>query len=62
MVHDNGHADWDRGAIATVTVEFTHVVSLSMIRIFNYNKSRTHCTRGVRNCRLRFDGKVIFEG
>ncbi|ETO61382.1 hypothetical protein F444_20602 [Phytophthora nicotianae P1976] len=53
-------------------------VSVSMIRIWNYNKSRTHTCRGVREARLVFydhiptvlsgieskmtDGNVIFEG
>lgn len=48
--------------IATITIEFDNDISLSMIRIFNYNKSRTHVQRGVRFCRLTLDGSNIFEG
>jgi hypothetical protein len=61
MKPDAGHVDWDADVLATVTIEFASVVSLSMVRIFNYNKSRAHCTRGVRTCRLRLDGNIIFE-
>ena len=35
---------------------------LYQVRIFNYNKSRIHCARGMRRCRLRLDDAVIFEG
>lgn len=48
--------------IATITVTFTRAVSLSMLRIFNYNKSRTYSYRGVRCCRIFLDNQVIFNG
>lgn len=48
--------------IATVTLEFSEELPISMIRIWNYNKSRTHCLRGVRRARLLLDSKVIFDG
>lgn len=48
--------------VASVTITFTTDVSLSMIRIFNYNKSRTYSYRGVRCCRILFDDRVIFKG
>jgi len=48
--------------LATVTVTFSREVSLSMIRIFNYNKSRTYSFRGVRSCRILMDELLIFHG
>lgn len=55
-----------------VVLEMNQPVAISMVRIWNYNKSRTHTARGVRNARLilsdcRLDGQseggsVIFEG
>lgn len=48
--------------LATVTVTFSREVSLSMIRVFNYNKSRTYSFRGVRSCRILMDELLIFHG
>lgn len=48
--------------VATVTIVFTRVVSLSLVRLWNYNKSRTHSHRGVKRTRLQLDKNVIFEG
>jgi hypothetical protein len=48
--------------VATITIVFTSLTSLSLVRIWNYNKSRTHCFRGVRRARMKLDKKVIFEG
>ena len=49
-------------AIATITLAFQSPLTLSMIRVWNYNKSRTHCSRGVRLCRMYLDETKIFEG
>ena len=50
-------------AIASVTIQFKdHQQTVSMIRIFNFNKSRTHNQRGVKACKFKLDHKVIFEG
>lgn len=35
---------------------------LSMIRIWNYSKSRTHASRGIRHITLHLDGRLIFFG
>jgi hypothetical protein len=35
---------------------------ISMIRIWNYNKSRIHSTRGVRHISIEMDKKIIFLG
>lgn len=43
-------------------MSFTEDTTLSMIRIWNYNKSRIHSYRGVRGVRISLNGVVIFEG
>jgi hypothetical protein len=52
----------DENSIANITITFEKETTLSMLRMFNYNKSRTHSHRGVKNCRIYFDDKVIFDG
>eukprot|EP00602_Paraphysomonas_sp_CaronLab_P009978 CAMPEP_0185037942 /NCGR_PEP_ID=MMETSP1103-20130426/32999_1 /TAXON_ID=36769 /ORGANISM="Paraphysomonas bandaiensis, Strain Caron Lab Isolate" /LENGTH=1795 /DNA_ID=CAMNT_0027576163 /DNA_START=144 /DNA_END=5534 /DNA_ORIENTATION=- len=47
---------------ATITITFSKFTTLSLVRVWNYNKSRTHCYRGVRRCRMKLDSRVIFEG
>lgn len=49
-------------AIAIIEIEFTNVIHPSLIRVFNFNKSRTHSFRGVRSCCLKLDETVIFKG
>ena len=48
--------------LATITIKFSEPTTLSMIRIFNYNKSRTYAHRGVRSCRILLDDAVIYAG
>ena len=36
--------------------------TLSMIRIWNYNKSRVHTNRGARYLEVKLDSRVIFKG
>ena len=36
--------------------------TISMIRIWNYNKSRIHSYRGARLVTCELDGKTIFRG
>src|SRR5690554_4908280 len=55
-------APFNAGGDHYITVNFGDAVTLSMIRIWNYNKSRTHAYRGVRVVRLSLDDRVIFEG
>lgn len=47
---------------ATILIEFSSVISLSLVRIWNYNKSRTHCYRGAKRIRLKMDEVIVFEG
>ena len=48
--------------IASISIALTRVTAVSMIRIFNYNKSRTHSYRGVKRLRIKLDEAVIFSG
>eukprot|EP01041_Mallomonas_annulata_P001688 gene1688-3265_t len=53
---------YDEELVAVITIELEVETQLSMIRVWNYNKSRTHCYRGVRRCRIKFDGADVFDG
>jgi len=46
----------------TVTVDLERKMGLSMIRVWNYNKSRLHSSRGVRDMEILLDGEPIFVG
>jgi hypothetical protein len=37
-------------------------VVLSLLRLWNYNRSRTHASRGVRRVQLRLDDRLVFDG
>lgn len=43
-------------------LEFEEEAEVAMIRIWNYNKSRIHSTRGARFIEMALDGKLIFIG
>jgi len=45
-----------------VELQFDDEINIAMIRIWNYNKSRIHSTRGARFVELALDGKLIFIG
>ena len=49
-------------SIASVTITFSEEVALSMLRVWNYNKSRTYARRGVRCCRITLDDTLIYNG
>lgn len=62
-------APYTAGVDHHITLDFGKSTSLSMVRVWNYNKSRAHTFRGVREVRLvlfsspKSDaGIVIFEG
>ena len=55
-------APFTPGKVNTITVTFDARVSLSMIRVWNYNKSRIHSYRGVRLVCVELDGTRVFEG
>ena len=50
------------GLVATITVRFNKSTQLSFMRIFNYNKSRAHNQRGVKQCKILLDENKIYEG
>ncbi|KAG7210222.1 hypothetical protein KM043_011772 [Ampulex compressa] len=41
---------------------FQETITVAMIRIWNYNKSRIHSYRGARNISIKLDNIVIFHG
>ncbi|KAK9888341.1 hypothetical protein WA026_000596 [Henosepilachna vigintioctopunctata] len=45
-----------------IKIVFQHSVTLGMIRIWNYNKSRIHSYRGVKDLLMYLDEKLIFQG
>lgn len=53
---------YDEPLVAVITVDLRQATTLSLIRVWNYNKSRTHCYRGVRRCRIKLDDAVVFDG
>jgi hypothetical protein len=53
----------EQGApLALIRLEFVSITNLAMIRIYNFNKSRTHNQRGVKTICIDFDGVVVFSG
>ena len=51
MTCDDAHvwlAPYTPGAKHTVTITFDSTVTLGMLRVWNYNKSRIHSLRGAR--------------
>lgn len=55
-------APFTSGSDHFIHVEFDHSVSLSMLRIWNYNKSRIHSYRGARYVEIALDDTFIFKG
>ena len=52
----------EEAVIAVIEIQFCNVIKPSLIRVFNFNKSRTHSFRGVRKCCLRLDDSIVFKG
>eukprot|EP00927_Polykrikos_kofoidii_P076589 TRINITY_DN73654_c0_g1_i1.p1 TRINITY_DN73654_c0_g1~~TRINITY_DN73654_c0_g1_i1.p1 ORF type:complete len:1461 (+),score=257.73 TRINITY_DN73654_c0_g1_i1:63-4445(+) len=50
------------GRVHSITVDLEHTMGISMIRIWNYNKSRLHSSRGVKDLEILFDGRAVFAG
>jgi hypothetical protein len=46
----------------TISMELETICQISMIRVWNYNKSRIHSYRGARMITIDLDGKLIFKG
>ena len=45
-----------------ITLSFPQLTTVSMIRIWNYNKSRIHSYRGVRLLSCSLDERLVFRG
>lgn len=50
------------GKRCEITLDFGEMQHLAMIRVWNYNKSRIHSFRGVRDVDMLLDGRRIFRG
>jgi hypothetical protein len=57
-----GENEEEIAPLASVSIEFTDPTTLSMIRLWNYNKSRTYSARGLRYCKLYLDEALVFCG
>lgn len=54
-------APFCKGADHLVYLTLPRITKIAMVRVWNYNESRIHSTRGARNVTLSLDGKVIFK-
>uniref|UniRef100_U3B7Z3 Uncharacterized protein KIAA0556 n=1 Tax=Callithrix jacchus TaxID=9483 RepID=U3B7Z3_CALJA len=55
-------APFTPGRSHSITIDFMHPCHVALIRIWNYNKSRIHSFRGVKDITMLLDGQCIFEG
>ncbi|XP_058252111.1 katanin-interacting protein isoform X2 [Hemibagrus wyckioides] len=62
---DDSHlwlAPFVAGKRCEITLDLGEMQRLAMIRVWNYNKSRIHSFRGVREVDMLLDGQRIFKG
>ena len=45
-----------------IEIDLEREREISMIRIWNYNKNRIHCYRGIKDIVIEMDDKKVFEG
>mmetsp|Transcript_34417 Transcript_34417/g.60330 ORF Transcript_34417/g.60330 Transcript_34417/m.60330 type:complete len:1207 (+) Transcript_34417:737-4357(+) len=55
-------APFTDGQSHVITIDLGELKTLSMLRIWNYNKSRIHSYRGARDIIVTFDSTPIFKG
>ncbi|XP_071964548.1 katanin-interacting protein-like [Antedon mediterranea] len=55
-------APFHRGCKHTISLAFEESVEVAMLRIWNYNKSRIHSFRGVKDVEISLDDAYIFKG
>ncbi|XP_017771300.1 PREDICTED: protein KIAA0556-like isoform X2 [Nicrophorus vespilloides] len=55
-------APFNKGDKHSITIIFQELSHISMMRLWNYNKSRIHSYRGVRDIVMCLDDEVIFRG
>lgn len=55
-------APFTPGRSHTIFLDFGAPYQVAMIRVWNYNKSRIHSFRGVKEVEMLLDGRCIFRG
>lgn len=55
-------APFTRGQFNYIYIYMPQVTTISMIRVWNFNKSRIHTPRGVRQLQIKLDEQLIFSG
>lgn len=55
-------APFTPGEPHSVSVDFMHPCHVALIRVWNYNKSRIHSFRGVKDIEILLDAQCIFKG
>ncbi|XP_038585886.1 katanin-interacting protein isoform X1 [Micropterus salmoides] len=55
-------APFTSGCSHTIFLDFGAPYQVAMIRVWNYNKSRIHSFRGVKEVEMLLDGRCIFRG
>ncbi|XP_067859220.1 katanin-interacting protein isoform X2 [Heptranchias perlo] len=55
-------APFTPGRSQLIYIDFVNSCHIAMIRIWNYNKSRIHSFRGIKDVEILLDGKFIFRG
>ncbi|XP_075420768.1 katanin-interacting protein isoform X1 [Tenrec ecaudatus] len=55
-------APFTPGKAHSIAMDFTHPCQVALIRVWNYNKSRIHSFRGVRDVTMLLDTQCIFQG
>jgi len=65
FTNDDFHAwltPFTQGEDHTISIRLPQTKQISMLRFWNYNKSRIHSFRGARLLTCHLDGKLIFRG
>lgn len=55
-------APFTPGKPHSISIDFVHPCQVALIRIWNYNKSRIHSFRGVKDITMLLDAQCIFKG
>ena len=55
-------APYTKGQNNIVTIDLQSSVTISLIRIWNYNKSRIHSFRGAKDMEVYIDKQLVFKG
>ncbi|XP_036159031.1 katanin-interacting protein isoform X3 [Myotis myotis] len=55
-------APFTPGQSHSISIDFSHPCHVALVRIWNYNKSRIHSFRGVRDVEILLDAQCIFNG